>query len=108
MFGRIPTTDDPDAAANDVGYLDSVSAIRVELHHLVDARYVTTGWADASPSEKSSQKRNVKKTATAKSPTKSATKKEIHDTNNGAGLRPIDEKSDKGQFALAPRQVLSL
>ncbi|TKA57951.1 hypothetical protein B0A53_00353 [Rhodotorula sp. CCFEE 5036] len=99
MFGRIPTTDDPDAAANDVGYLDSVSAIRVELHHLVDARYVTTGWADASPSEKSSQKRNVKKTATAKSPTKSATKasasdshkKEIHDTNNGAGLRPIDE-----------------
>ena len=91
-----------------------MSAVRVELDHLVDARCVTTGWEDASPSEKSSQKRNVKKIATAKSPTKRATKasasdshtEEIHD--NGTGLRPIDEKSDKGQFALAPRQVLSL
>lgn len=115
MFGKIPTTDDPEAAEKDLGYLDSVSAIRVETYHLTNARWVITGWEDARPSQKSSQKTLAKKITTSESPTKSPTKdasasdsdaEQSQGANNEADdLRPIDEKSDKGQFALAPRQV---
>lgn len=122
-FGKIPTTDDQDAAAKDLDYLDSVSAIRVETYTITNARYVITGWKQPSPSKKTAQKRSATQitgssTATAEvspvnnqgaasqdavKPEQAPMPRSVREVE--ASLRPIDEKSDKGKFGLAPRQV---
>lgn len=124
MFGKIPTTDDQDAAATDLDYLDSVSAIRVETYTITNARYVITGWEQPTPSKKPAEKRNANEitgSPTAKVSTSNSHKEASGDAVKPeqppmpksvrqveASLRPIDERSDKGKFGLAPRQVLHL
>ncbi|TKA58021.1 hypothetical protein B0A53_00423 [Rhodotorula sp. CCFEE 5036] len=115
-FGKIPTTDDQDAAAKDLDYLDSVSAIRVETYTITNARYVITGWKQPSPSKKTAQKRSATQitgssTATAEvspvnnqgaasqdavKPEQPPMPRSVREVE--ASLRPIDEKSDKGNF----------
>lgn len=82
-----------------------------------------TGWEQPSPSKKTAQKRNATQitgspTATAEVSPVNSQKAVSQDTVKPepprmpesvrqveASLRPIDEKSDKGKFGLAPRQV---
>lgn len=117
MFGKIPTTDDQEAAAKDLDYLDSVPAIRIKTYHIKNARWVITRWEDPSPAQlakKSSLKRNANEIDASESSTKNASasngkKKADQDAVDSdrlpapesvrkveANLRLIDEKSDKG------------
>lgn len=119
MFGKIPTTDNPEEAVKDLEYLDSVSAIRIETYQMKNARWVITGWEDPEPPKKTPRKRNADELDIVQSTKASASgsnRKEgsqdamdvephvvpecVRKVNNS--LRPIDEMADKGQFGLSP------
>lgn len=120
MFGKIPTTDNPEEAVKDLEYLDSVSAIRIETYQMKNARWVITGWEDPEPPKKTSRKRNAdelgKVQSTKASASGSSGNKEAGPDSMDiephvvpecirkvkSSLRPIDEQADKGQFGLSP------
>lgn len=120
MFGKIPTTDNPEEAVKDLEYLDSVSAIRIESYQMKNARWVITGWEDPQPPKKASRKRTADELDNVQS-TKASASGSSRNTEVGqvamdvepqavpecvrkvnSSLRPIDEQADKGQFGLSP------